>query len=194
MNHFNDHMNRLDIPIPFEKFFKSNFRPLCYFAFQFLNNMAEAEDVVQDTFIKFWDKKDDFKSEHAIKSFLYVSVKNACLNIKRHKLVIQNHVETQPADLYIDHPEVLNNIVKAEVLARIYRAVETLPDGCKKIFEMSYFEELKNPQIAEILEITVNTVKTQKYRAIKLLNEKLNPIFKSQAIETTFFTAFFYFL
>jgi RNA polymerase sigma-70 factor (ECF subfamily) len=103
-------------------------------------------------------------------------------------------VETQPADLYIDHPEVLNNIVKAEVLARIYRAVETLPDGCKKIFEMSYFEELKNPEIAEILEITVNTVKTQKYRAIKILNEKLNPIFKRQLIETTFFTSFFYFL
>lgn len=194
MNHFNDHRNRLEIPITFEKFFKDNFKPLCYFAFQFLNSMAEAEDVVQDTFIKFWDKKDAFESEPAIKSFLYVSVRNACLNIKRHKLVIQNHLEAQSADLYIDHPEVLNNIVKAEVLARIYSAVETLPDGCKKIFEMSYFEELKNPQIAEILEITVNTVKTQKYRAIKLLNEKLNPIFKSQTIETTFFTAFFYFL
>ena len=186
-------MNRVEIPITFEKFFKDNFKTLCYFAFQILKNMAEAEDVVQDTFIKFWDKMADFDNEQAIKSFLYLSVRNACLNMIRHKKIIQNHVEIQPPNLHIEHPEILNDIVNAEVLARVYKAVETLPDGCKKIFEMSYFEELKNPQIAEILEVSVNTVKTQKYRAIKLLNEKLKPVFKSQVIETTFFAAFFYF-
>ena len=179
--------------IPFERLFKDYFKRLCYFAFQFVENMHEAEDVVQDTFMKFWDQKENFNNEPAIKNFLYVSVRNACLNINRHKQVRLTHAETQPADLHIEHPDFLNNIIQAEVLAHIYQAVETLPDGCKRVFELSYFEELKNPQIAEMLEVTVNTVKTQKYRAIKLLHERLNPIFKGKVIEMTILVSFFYF-
>lgn len=177
----------------FERLFKKFFKKLCYFAFQFVGNMAEAEDAVQETFIKFWDQKQNFKNEEAIKSFLYISVRNACLNIIRHKQVRINHAETQSPDSHIEHPDYLNNIIKAEVLAHLYEAVETLPDGCKRIFEMSYFEELKNPQIAEMLEVSVNTVKTQKYRAVKLLHEKLKPLIKVQLKEIAIFTTFFNF-
>lgn len=187
------HMALINDSISFERLFKDYFKRLCYFAFQFVENMAEAEDVVQDTFIKFWDQKDNFDNEPAIKTFLYISVRNACLNINRHKQVRQIHAETQLADSHIEQTDFLNNIIKAEVLTKIYQAVETLPDGCKRVFELSYFEELKNPQIAEILKVTVNTVKTQKYRAIKLLHEKLKPLFKSQVVEMTILISFFYF-
>lgn len=193
MNDLKAHIGHAEIPLNFEELFKDNFKALCYFAFQFLKNMAEAEDVVQDTFIKFWDQRENFNNEPAIRSFLYITVRNACLNIKRHKQVILNHAEIQPADSHIEQTDFLNNIIKAEVLGHVYHAVDTLPDGCKRVFELSYFEELKNPQIAELLEVTVNTVKTQKYRAIKLLHEKLKPLFKSQVIEITILITFFYF-
>ncbi len=193
MNDFKPPINHAEIPLNFEELFKDNFKALCYFAFQFLKNMAEAEDVVQDTFIKFWDKRVDFNNEPAVKSFLYITVRNACLNIKRHKQVILNHAEIQPVDLHIEKTDFLNNIIKSEILGHVYHAVESLPDGCKRIFKLSYFEELKNPQIAKMLEVTVNTVKTQKYRAIKLLHKKLHPLFKSQVIEMALLIFFFSF-
>ena len=193
MDHINDHMNRIEIPIAFETIFRDHFKALCYFAFQFTKDMDEAEDVVQDAFIKFWDLREKFMSEPAIKSFLYVSVRNACLNNIRHKLVIQKYVEIQPADYQTHDPEILNKIVEAEVLSSVYKAVKTLPDGCRKIFELSYFEELKNPQIAVLLQVTVNTVKTQKYRAIKILSTKLKHVFKTQVLESTLLAALFYF-
>lgn len=190
MNNLKVHIPECD-SIPFEHLFKNYFKRLCYFAFQFVGNTAEAEDVVQDTFIKFWDQKENFNNEPAIKSFLYISVRNACLNINRHKQIRLDHAETQPADSHIDQTDFLNDIIKAETLTHIYQAVKTLPDGCKRIFVLSYFEELKNPQIAEMLEVSINTVKTQKYRAIKLLHEKLKPIFKNQTIKIAIFTNFF---
>lgn len=193
MQELNGHIADKNDPIQFEHLFKRYFKRLCYFAFQFVENMHEAEDLVQDTFIKFWNQKENFNNEAAIKNFLYVSVKNACLNINRHKQVRVIHAENQAADLHIDQSDFLNNIIKAEVIAHVHQAVASLPDGCKRVFELSYFEELKNPQIAEMLKVTVNTVKTQKYRAIKLLHEKLKPLFKGHVMEITLYTSFFLF-
>lgn len=75
----------------FEKFFKMFYAPLCGFALGFLGDRDEAEELVQDTFVKLWEKRDEISIETSLKSYLYSSVRNACFNYLKHLKVRQAH-------------------------------------------------------------------------------------------------------
>ena len=66
-------------------------------------------------------------------------------------------------------------VLKAEVWGEVYRAIASLPEGCRNVFKLSYLEGLKNQEIADELKISINTVKTQKARALELLKLRLKP-------------------
>jgi RNA polymerase sigma factor (sigma-70 family) len=70
---------------------------------------------------------------------------------------------------------VFHTIIRSEVLAEIHKAITLLPGSCQQIFRMSYLDDMKNNQIADVLGISVNTVKTQKQRALKVLRGHLSP-------------------
>src|SRR4029077_16047444 len=119
-------------------------------------------------FFKLWDRWNDFHDQVSAKNFLYTTVRNAGLNVVRHgsvkkKFLDQQHKETA------DEPNILQEIIRAEVIGEIYRAIEQLPAGCRVIFTMGYIDGLKNAEIADQLGISINTVKTQKARALQLL-------------------------
>lgn len=159
----------------FEELFRNNYSKLCYFALQFLGDEDAVKDIVQDVFITYWNKREEIlANESAISGFLYTAVKNACLNnLRRQKLEngFLNQQEPEP----VEEPVVLNLMIRSEVLGELHKVIATLPDGCQKIFRMGYLEGLKNPQIAEELGISINTVKTQKKRGMELLKLRLNP-------------------
>lgn len=159
----------------FEELFKHNYAKLCHFAMQFLNDDELAKDVVQETFVSFWDKQAELQLDPAtIGSFLYSSVKNACLNkLRRQKLETGylNKQDSDPAEDAIG----LNSMIRSEVIAELHKVITTLPKNCQAIFRMGYLEGLKNPQIAAELGISVNTVKTQKKRGLQLLKMRVNP-------------------
>lgn len=144
---------------------------LCYFAERKVGLKTVAEDIVEEAFIKLWNRRTRFESLGALKSFLYVIIRNACYNyIKKQKL--DNYHNSQFAymnSIAEDHLE----IVRAEVLSAVYMAIETLPDKCQRIFKMSYIDGFKNEQIAELLRLSVQTVKNQKVRAVHLLQLEL---------------------
>ncbi|WP_439698054.1 RNA polymerase sigma-70 factor [Mucilaginibacter sp. AW1-7] len=154
--------------------FDDYYNRLVYFSYQIINNKPQAEDIAQDAFVKFWDNCNHVSSNPvAIKNFLYSTVKNASLNVIRHNKVAEQHMNSLhgiPADETIFH-----TIIRTEVLAEIYQAIELLPGSCQQIFRMSYLDDMKNHQIADVLGISVNTVKTQKQRALKVLRGNLSP-------------------
>ena len=127
---------------------------------------------MQDVFLKFHNKLAEFSSELAVKNFLYLSVKNACLNFLRHDLVEKKFAETQ-RETELVYDEALTQIIKTEAIVLIKEAIETLPEGCRNVLKLAFFEGLKNEQIALELGISINTVKTQKQRALQLLRVKL---------------------
>lgn len=147
---------------------------LVYFSYQIVNNKPQAEDITQDAFVKFWDNCDHISDNPvAIKNFLYSTVKNASLNIIRHNKVAEQHMNSLhgiPVEETIFH-----TIIRTEVLAEIHQAIALLPGSCQQIFRMSYLDDMKNNQIADVLGISVNTVKTQKQRALKVLRGNLSP-------------------
>jgi len=157
-----------------EAVFRRYYTRLCYYAFKIIENKAAAEDVVQDVFLRFQDRLPQFNSETALGSFLYLSVKNACLNVLRHKAVEAKYEASVSFSLEDEAPY-LENMIRAEVYGEIHQALASLPEGCRTIINLAYFDGLKNDEIAERLQVSVNTVKTQKQRGLQLLRLKLAP-------------------
>ncbi len=159
----------------FASVFDKSYSGLVYFSFKLIDNKQEAEDIVQNAFVSYWNVKEDIgKEPNVVKSFLYTTVRNSCMDLLRHRLVIRKfrgQLEEDP----IEENIIDNEIIRAEVLSQIFNAVELLPNGCKQVLKMSYFEGKRNQEIAEELGVSINTVKTQKQRALQLLRLKLTP-------------------
>lgn len=157
----------------FEELFNDNYARLCHFAMQYLEDHAATKDVVQEVFINYWNMEDK-PNPDVITVFLYSAVKNACLNKLRRQKLEHGYLNKQDVDPSED-AIALNSMIRSEVLSELHKIITTLPDNCQRIFRMGYLEGLKNPQIAEELGISVNTVKTQKQRALKIIKSRVNP-------------------
>lgn len=162
--------------IPLEAIFNEYYDRLVYFSFKIVDDKQDAEDAVQEAFVRYWNKRDTISQEqHAIRSYLYTTVHNISLNVIRHRQVVKNFEQhtLSPAE----ENQTINKIIQTEVLAKICEAMATLPDGCRRISWMGYIDGMKNQEIARELGISVNTVKAQKLKGVKILRMKLIPEF-----------------
>lgn len=160
-------------PAAFSSVFDHYYPALCFFASRLIQDVTAAEDIAQETLIKLWEKHEGFNNVHAIKSFLYITAKNACFNfMKRTQTGEKNHEEwSQIWDEYDDF--ILNQLTRAEVLREVYNMLNALPPECRKVMRHSFVDGLDNHQIAKLLNISIHTVKNQKARAIYLIKKRL---------------------
>ena len=133
---------------------------LCLYANSLMNDIPISEDIVQNVFIKVWEKRDSLKVNLSIKSYMYKSVYNACINEYK-----KNHSVTT---LEKKHIEELDSIIEGkdeaalEKLAGLVKeAIQELPPRCKEIFLLSKKEGLTNIEISEYLNISKNTIERQ---------------------------------
>jgi len=155
----------------FNKFFPRLFD----FAYRFLKDEEQSKDVVQEAFIFLW-KNDNGTAydESEIKSFLYNAVKFSCLKIIRHQKVLDKFFNSYPFHL-VEEEKITSQIIHSEILGEIHHAIKNLPKGCAAVFRLGYLDGLNNQEIATTLNISINTVKSQKLRALYLLRKKLSP-------------------
>lgn len=159
---------------PLEVIFNEYYDRLVYFSLKILDDKQDAEDAVQEAFVRYWNNKDKVAQElQSIRSYLYATVKNISLNVIRHRQVVKNF-EQQTLSPAAEN-QVINHIIQTEVLTKICKAMETLPDACRRISWMGYIDGMKNLEIAKELGISVNTVKSQKLKGLKILRLKLIP-------------------
>ena len=153
----------------FKELFDLYYIPLSMYSLKFCNSIEMAEDITQDIFVKFWDEKIYLKLEGSIGPYLYKSVKNNTLQAlkKKSKFVceeIENYV---------------NNLIEDEVDMRtienekknICNEIENLPEKCREVFIVIALNNLKYKEAADLLDISVNTVKTHYSRALKQLRQ-----------------------
>ena len=154
----------------FREIFEKYHTRLCYFASTFLATDQDAEDVVQEAFAKLWQRREYFPDLNSIKAFLYITVKNRCLNIYKHGKVVRKYEGSLEEEWESD---AMIRIIESEVLENVFQALEKLPAGCRNVLHLSYFEGMKHKDIAHHLQVSVNTVKTQKTRGLHLLKRLL---------------------
>jgi RNA polymerase sigma-70 factor (family 1) len=165
-------------PSGLEQLFRQYYARLAHFSYQITGHREGAEDIAQEAFISYWHQQQEVAAdEAAVKAFLYSTVRNASLNAVRHTKVVQLHQSQTQATPPVPEtePDVLRALIRAEVVAEIYEALEALPAGCRTIVQMGYLDDKKNHEIAAELGISVNTVKTQKQRGLQLLRLRLRP-------------------
>lgn len=156
----------------FEMIFKSYYQPLCNYAYSYLQDREEAEEVVQSTFLSVWEKKDSLEVR-SLKSYLYAMVRNASLNMIKHQKVKQRHAGEELALSPQSEEAVDNMMASTELEKRIATALTFLPEQCRLIFKLSRFEELKYAEIADQLNLSIKTVENQMGKALKIMREQL---------------------
>lgn len=162
----------------FELIFNQYFSIMVLYAARFMDTREEAEEIAQDVFVKFWEKCESLDPDSSIKSYLYRSVHNSCLNAikhdkvkdayKQHVAQFLEHSYSYADDVEINDPDSIRN--------RIDKEIDKLPPRCSEIFKLSRFEGLKYQEIADHLEISVKTVEVQMGKALKILRETLKDL------------------
>lgn len=155
-----------------EVIFKKYYSALCYYASRYIDDPEVIQDLVQDIFVHLIEQSQAFETMGHLRNYLYLSVKNACLNNLRKGLLKERHIKyVQDTQSVADIPS--EEILTAEVYRQLKEAVDELPAECRKILYLSYFEGIDNEEIAQKLHLSVNTVRAQKMRGKKLLKDKL---------------------
>ena len=176
----------------FERFFRETYQALCFYASGILHDDAASEDVVQETFLKLLNSDKLFENKDHLKNYLYVAVRNLCIDkckANQHHVTIdygsgseangEKKHEKEQKWLHSGYvTESLDiQIVRAECLHAIASAIEELPEGQRTVFRLAYLEEKSNEEIANLMNISVNTVKVQKQRAKAHMREKLQDFY-----------------
>jgi RNA polymerase sigma-70 factor (ECF subfamily) len=157
----------------FEMIFKSYYQPLCRYAYTFLQDKEEAEEVVQSVFISLWEKRHALEIQTSFKAYLYRMVRNSCLNLIKHEKVKQQHVAHELAVAEVSYDSVSEKVNASELTLKISEAMKVLPEQCRLVFQLSRFEELKYQEIADQLQISVKTVENHMGKALKIMREQL---------------------
>lgn len=145
----------------FERQFKLLYMPLGMYALRMLDDSEAAEDAVQDAFVKAWEQIEEGREIANMKAWMYRCVRNVCVDQLRSRKE-QVGVE-ECGDVAEDE------IDTSERDARIWRAIDELPERCREIFLMSKRDGMTNDEIAQELNLSVKTVKNQMTKAFDRL-------------------------
>jgi RNA polymerase sigma-70 factor (ECF subfamily) len=162
----------------FENIFIECHGSLCFFAAKRVGDPEIARDVVSDIFVQLWHRREEFHDVRSVKAFLYVSVRNACLNINRRVRILDEHRKHVIYSLSreeLDNDEIMTGILEAEVIRALSQAMESLPDNVRKVMEMS-MDGLKPRDIACRLNISEQTVRNQRVRATTQIKKFLKKV------------------
>ena len=158
----------------FERFFKLQYQSLLQFATYYVHDLDTAEDIVQDVFFQLWNQRDKLHHIKNMDAYIRTAVKNQALK-KIRKRKTRNIASLIDLDFEANDASPLEQFQNQELENLITQSINRLPARCRRVFQLSRYENLTYPQIAEIEEISVKTVETQMSRALKFLRKKILP-------------------
>jgi RNA polymerase sigma-70 factor (family 1) len=156
-------------PVALETLIRSHYAILCRFAEKFLPDASLAQDVVQESFIKLWKSGKSFDSDQALKSYLYTTVRNGCLDMLRNRSRLDSRHKQSAAGTEEAIEPVLASIIRAESIAQIYQVVKAMSPNMQQVFMLSFREGMSVSEIATELGMDLKYVKKQKYKALVAL-------------------------
>lgn len=158
----------------FRQVFDHYYQALSGFVYKLTGSREEAEDISLRCFQSLFNRCHSFGTENNIKAFLFISARNSSLNFlkakERDKHRLREFAERMKDDTFLEYEYSL----KTPIIAALDQAIESLPHECRRIFKMLYYDELAPAEVAALLQISINTVYTQRRRAVSTLRLKLS--------------------
>ncbi|MFD1816771.1 RNA polymerase sigma-70 factor, ECF subfamily [Pseudarcicella hirudinis] len=158
----------------FEMIFRKYYQSLSNYAFSFLKDMDDSEEIVQGVFLKLWEQRESIEISVSLKSYLYRAVHNTCLNRIKHLKIQDVYKEYNAEFLEETYDSATDLLYKNELEKRIADALNKLPEQCRLIFKLSRFEELKYQEIADQLGLSIKTVENQIGKALRIMRTELS--------------------
>lgn len=175
-------MHGKSIRSDFEKLYIDYQPRLLAYARRFINDPAEAQDLVHDCFATLWDRHASLDAREA-SMMLFVMTRNRCLNYLKHKSIVNKYTLSYLARAKAGEERLYNYdfsfsenehpYLYQELEQQIQRIMGSLPERCREVFILSRFQGLKNREIAERLHISLNTVERHIQRALRIFAEAL---------------------
>ena len=156
------------------------------FSLSYLKNSADAEELVQDVFLKIWEKRETLDQSKNIKSFIFKVAVNTIYDFIRHKNIENAFADFARANFETNSDNTWHTVIYDEMQENLQKLVAQLPGQQQKIFQLSKEEGLTSDEIAVKLNLSKRTVDNHLYRAVSFLKEH----FKSES----FISAFFFYL
>ena len=157
----------------FKSFFEDYFEPVFQFALKYTEDEEDARDIAQESFIKLHERRDHFDAIEKAKSFVYTTARNLCLDLLKHrKIEIEYAREIQAEGEEAEEQFFTEEVTYQELLRLLRAAINRLPSQTREVI-LAGLDGKNNKEIAEQLNVTVNTVKTLKQNAYKMLRKLL---------------------
>ncbi len=150
-----------------ETLYRLYYRPMCLYAAHFLGGSTDAEDVVQDAFAALWNRINYGEKPEKPEAYLATSVRNACIDRLRARVASPKAELTDRIDESVPDEDGLLEQSYSE--ARMWDAIDRLPEGRRRMLLMHVRDGLKCPEIAKRLGVSEGTVRNQIFRALKTL-------------------------
>jgi RNA polymerase sigma-70 factor (ECF subfamily) len=140
---------------------------------QYIDDRESVEDLVQDFFVYLWIESPKLQIRSSLKSYLFASIKNRCLDYQKHHKITEKYrkfilFSTEEDDNSTDH-----FFAESELRRAIQKSIGRLSPRCREIFEQSRLQGLSNQEIAEKFDISKRTVELQISNALKILRKEL---------------------
>lgn len=163
-------------PRAWKELYRFYYGALCNYSSSIINETSVAEDIVQECLIMIWKSDLNFQNIKILSSYLYKSVYNNTLKYIRDKKVEDKRKSEWSSTLSETEDDIFYMAAEEDVIRKLRAAIALLPDQRKTILQLS-LEGYSVQEIALQLEISINTVKTQKKRAYSFLKENLKQYF-----------------
>ena len=159
----------------FEEIFTKYYSMLCIIAYDYVKDKSLAEEMVQDTLLVIWEKRNSIVVTPAFKSYLVKATQNTCLQYLRKKKLETQSIDTVSAEKMIDWSDEyqLGQLFEKEITDIVEKTVQSFPPQIQKVFLLSRYKGMTYSQIAHILNVSENTVKTQIKTALSRLRTAL---------------------
>jgi RNA polymerase sigma-70 factor, ECF subfamily len=157
----------------FDFIFKYYYPGLVVYADRFVLDRMSAEDIVQDVFVRFWEKSKTLDTSTNLKGYFFLSVKNGCLDYLKHQKVSDKYRLQVLSQGDIPNASDADYFIESELKSKIELAISKLPDRCREIFILNRIDNMTSKEIALKLGISHRTVETQIGKALRLLRTEL---------------------
>ncbi len=145
---------------------------LLRFALQLLQNEEEAKDILQDVFLKLWQKRDELGKVENLEAFAIRMIRNRCLDLIRSRRTISLELVKKNKHVEENFSET-NYLENAELAGLVKRIIAELPDLQRTVIHLRDIEQLEYEEIAEVTELNVNAIRVNLSRARKKVRDEI---------------------